>query len=209
MLNHFGPQKWWPADSPFEVVVGAMLTQNTNWKNVARALQNLKDRDLLDPHALFELAPEELAELLRPAGYFRLKAGRLRNFLRWLIDRFDGSLDDMFELSLSSLRDELLTINGIGPETADSILLYAGQKPTFVVDTYTHRIAVRHGWVDSTADYDELKQYFEGQFDEGQYNELHALLVRVGATYCRKREPSCDDCPLRRFLPDGGPIQPD
>jgi endonuclease-3 related protein len=211
LLDHFGPQHWWPGDSAFEIVLGAILTQNTSWQNVERAIGNLREADLLDVRALAALDPEELAHLIRPAGYFRIKARRLGNFLRWLMDRYDGSLDAMFAQSTSTLREELLAINGIGPETADSILLYAAGKPTFVVDAYTHRISVRHGWIEPEAGYDELKEYFEGRFpaDVPLYNELHALIVATAKTYCHKRSPHCDACPLRPFLPEGGIVQPE
>jgi endonuclease-3 related protein len=209
MLDHFGPQHWWPGDSSLEIAIGAILTQNTSWRNVTKALDNLKGRDVMDPHALDRLPLAELAELIRPAGYFRLKAKRLKNFLRWLVDRFDGSMDAMAAVGLSTLREELLSINGIGPETADSILLYAVGKPTFVVDAYTHRIAVRHGWIDPEAGYDELKEYFEGLLpgDVATLNEMHALIVNVGKRLCRPREALCGDCPLKPFLPEHGPVE--
>ncbi len=209
MLDHFGPQHWWPGDSALEIAIGAILTQNTSWQNVAKAIANLKKHGAMDAHALDRLPLAELAELIRPAGYFRLKAKRLKNFVRWLIDRFDGSMDAMAAVSLSTLREELLTINGIGPETADSILLYAAGKSTFVVDAYTHRIAVRHGWIESEAGYDELKDYFESRLadDAATLGEMHALIVAVGKKLCRRREAKCDDCPLKPFLPDGGPVE--
>jgi len=211
MLKHFGPQHWWPGDSPFEIAVGAILTQNTNWANVARAILNLKKANVLDAHSIHQLSHSELAELIRPAGYFRLKAKRLKNFVHWLVKRFDGSMDAMAACSLSTLREELLSINGIGPETADSILLYAAGKPSFVVDAYTHRIAVRHGWIEPEAGYDELKDYFESKLpaDVATLNEMHALLVQVGKNYCRPREARCEQCPMKPMLPEGGPIEPD
>ena len=141
----YGPQHWWPGESPFEIVVGAVLTQNTSWKNVERAIDNLRQADLLSPEELFAVPQEELAELIRPAGYYRLKAKRLRNLLQLIVEEFDGSLPAMFSMELSELRERLLAVNGIGPETADSILLYAGEFPTFVIDTYTARIVKRHG----------------------------------------------------------------
>ena len=211
LLQHFGPQHWWPGDSPFEIAVGAILTQNTNWQNVARAIENLKSANVLEPHAIDRLAIAELAELIRPAGYFRLKAKRLKNFVHWLVKRFDGSMGAMAAASLSTLREELLSINGIGPETADSILLYAAGKPTFVVDAYTHRIAVRHGWIEPEAGYDELKDHFESKLpdDVPTMNEMHALLVAVGKKLCRPREARCDECPLKPFLPEHGPQMPE
>jgi endonuclease-3 related protein len=209
MLDHFGPQHWWPGDSPLEIAIGAILTQNTSWQNVAKALDNLKKSGVMDAQTLDRLPLPELAELIRPAGYFRLKAKRLKNFLRWLIDRFDGSMEAMAAVSLGTLREELLSINGIGPETADSILLYAAGKSTFVVDAYTHRIAVRHAWIEPEAGYDELKDYFESRLadDAAMFNEMHALMVQVGKKLCRPREAKCDDCPLKRFLPDSGPVE--
>ena len=211
MLDHFGPQNWWPGDTPFEVAVGAILTQNTNWKNVERAIDNLKRHGLLEPHALHTLSVQELAELIRPAGYFRLKAGRLKNFVAWLVARYGGSMEAMAQESLDPLREELLAIKGIGPETADSILLYAAAKHTFVVDAYTHRVAVRHGWMEAEAGYHELKEYFESSLphDSDRLGEMHAQLVQVGKHYCHKSEPKCSECPLREFLPEGGPIVPD
>jgi endonuclease-3 related protein len=206
LLDCFGPQQWWPAQSPFEVLVGTILTQNTSWKNVERAIDNLREAGALEPERLYQLPLGELEELIKPAGYFRLKAKRLRNLLRYLIERFDGSLEVMFATSLGTLREELLAINGIGPETADSILLYAGKLPTFVVDTYTYRVMARHGWIDFETDYHSLKDYFESSLerDPALYNEFHALLVRVGNEYCRKT-PQCDECPLCDLLPDAGP----
>jgi endonuclease-3 related protein len=164
----------------------------------------------LDPHALYEVSPEELEELIRPAGYYRIKARRLRNVLALLVERYDGSLEAMFQTEPSQLREELLSINGVGPETADSILLYAGGVPTFVVDTYTHRVLARHGWIDFRVDYYEIKDRFESELpaDASLFNEFHALLVQVGKEHCKKT-PQCDGCPLSPLLPDGGPLSPD
>ena len=205
LKSRFGPQFWWPGDSAFEIVVGAVLVQNTNWKNVERALDNLRDAGLLAARSLYELPPEELEQLIRPAGYYRVKARRLRNLLGWLIDRFDGSLEQMFHTPLDVLRAELLAVSGIGPETADSILLYAGGLPTFVVDAYTTRVLVRHGWIDAEADYYRTKELFEENLpaDAALFNEYHALLVRLGKEYCRKT-PKCAGCPLEELLPEGG-----
>jgi endonuclease-3 related protein len=206
----YGPQHWWPGDSPFEVLIGAVLTQNTSWANVAKAIERLREADLLDPHALHAVPPKELEELIRPAGYFRVKAGRLRNLLELLLGRYDGSLEAMFAAGLETLRDELLSVNGIGPETADSILLYAAGLPTFVVDSYTYRVLARHGWIDFDADYHTIKAHFESSLDRdvALYNEFHALLVRLGKLHCRKKA-RCDGCPLAELLPDGGPREPE
>jgi endonuclease-3 related protein len=209
LLKRYGPQHWWPGETPFEVMVGAVLTQNTSWRNVTRAIANLRARDLMEPAALYAVPNEELAELIRPAGYFRLKAKRLRTLLDYVMDRWAGSLEEMFEAPTEQLRAELLEINGIGPETADSILLYAAGKASFVVDAYTYRVCVRHGWIEPEVDYEGLKEFFESALPEDVplYNELHALLVRVGHEHCRRR-PKCEGCPLEEMLPEGGPLEP-
>ncbi len=201
-----GPQHWWPGETPFEVLVGAVLVQNTNWNNVELAIANLRDEGVLEPHALYAIPAEALAQLIKPAGYFQVKAKRLRNLLKFVIEEFDGSLEAMFGRNLSTLREQLLSIHGIGPETADAILLYAGNLPTFVVDTYTHRVLARHGWIDYNTDYHELKEHFESSLpaDAALYNEYHALLVRAGKDYCRKTAPRCEECPLREMLPASG-----
>jgi endonuclease-3 related protein len=210
MLAKFGPQRWWPGDSPFEIMVGAVLVQNTAWRNVEQAINNLRDAGVMEPHALYNVPPEELAELIRPAGYYQLKTKRLRNLLRFLVEEHDGSLESMFSIGLPSLREQLLAINGIGPETADAILLYAGGLPTFVVDTYSHRILARHGWLDYDASYDDIKDYFESTLpeDAALYNEYHALLVRVGKDYCKRTAPNCEACPLAEMLPASGIVMP-
>jgi len=206
LLNHFGPQQWWPGENAFEVMVGAVLTQNTNWRNVERAIDNLRAADVLNLTAMYELRIDELADLIRPAGYFRLKAQRLRNLLELVVQRYEGSLDALFAVEQDRLRDALLAVNGVGPETADSILLYAGEKPTFVVDAYTHRVLKRHGWIEREADYHAIKHLFEKHLrpDVALFNEYHALLVRVGNQFCRK-QPKCDACPLAAVLPADGP----
>jgi endonuclease-3 related protein len=211
LLDAFGPQHWWPGESPFEVMVGAVLTQNTNWKNVERAIHNLREADLLEPHALLEVPLEELEELIRPAGYFRVKAKRLRSLLEFFVGRYDGSVEAMSATSVAELRGELLAVHGIGPETADSILLYAVGLPIFVVDAYTHRIFARHGWIGFDADYHQIQDYVQGELpqDAPTYNEFHSLLVRLGKNYCVKTNPKCAECPLRELLPNGGPLEPD
>ena len=144
LFERFGPQHWWPGETQFEIIVGAILTQNTNWTNVEKAISNLKGKDLLTPGKLYEVDTAKLAELIRPAGYFNIKAKRLKNFLVWFFKRYDGQLEELENVPVAKLREELLSIKGVGPETADSILLYALNKPTFVVDAYTARVAVRH-----------------------------------------------------------------
>ncbi|MCS7305194.1 MAG: endonuclease III domain-containing protein [Thermoguttaceae bacterium] len=206
----YGPQHWWPAQTPFEVIVGAVLVQNTNWKNVERAIGNLREAGLLEPRRLAKVPLPELEELIRPAGYYRIKARRLRNLLELIVRRYGGLLERMFSRPLDALREELLGVPGIGPETADSILLYAGGFPTFVVDTYTHRVLARHGWIGFDADYYQIKDFFESQLEANVqlFNEYHALLVRVGKLHCR-RQPKCSGCPLEQMLPEGGPLEPE
>ena len=193
----WGPQGWWPGDTPFEVAVGAILTQNTNWGNVSRAIAVLKGQDLLTPQALHDLPETELARLIRPAGYYNVKARRLKNFLDFLANHYGNSMAQMSAADLASLRPALLSIKGIGPETADSILLYALAKPTFVVDAYTFRILSRHGLMDDPCPYEELRQLFMEHLPAQVelYQEYHALLVRLGKEWCRP-QPRCATCPL-------------
>ena len=200
---HYGPQHWWPGETDFEVTVGAVLTQNTNWQNVEKAIANLKAADLLTPQALDALTEKQLAEYIRPAGYFNIKSRRLKNLIRWLMEEFDGSLETLRDYSIERLREELLSINGIGRETADSIILYALHKPTFVVDTYTYRVLVRHGCIDAESDYEQIKEFFEGRLPEDVelYNEFHALIVQVGKNHCKPRA-QCTKCPLQQFEHD-------
>jgi endonuclease-3 related protein len=208
LFSAFGPQHWWPGETPFEVMVGAVLVQNTAWRNVERAIVNLREAGAMAPEPLWRLPEAELAELIRPAGYFRIKARRLRNLLAYLFERHGGSLDAMFAVDTDTLRSELLSIHGIGPETADSILLYAAGRPTFVVDTYTARVLKRHAWIEPEADYHAIKEHFEGGLaaDAARYNEFHALLVRVGHLHCRKT-PQCETCPLKDLLPESGIVE--
>ncbi len=197
----YGSRNWWPAETPFEVVIGAILTQNTNWKNVEKAILNLKEANLLSPDALNKIEIGTLAEYIKPAGYFNVKAKRVKKFITWLFENYNGSLSEMFETGLFSLREDLLTVNGIGPETADSILLYAGNKPTFVVDTYTYRILTRHNLIEEGCTYDDMKSYFEDELpvDVELYNEFHALLVKVGNEFCKPKK-KCEECPLNKFI---------
>ncbi len=201
MLETLGPQGWWPGRTRFEVIVGAILTQNTSWGNVARAIENLRRACALTPQALAAIPPVRLARLIRSSGYYNVKAGRVKRFLGFLRDRYGLNLSRMFARRPSSLRRELLAVPGIGPETADSILLYAGRVPTFVVDAYTRRILSRHGLIAPDASYDEMQALFMEalQPNAALYNEYHALLVAVGKEYCRP-VPRCAACPLRRDL---------
>ncbi len=196
MLERFGPQGWWPGETPFEVAVGAVLTQNTSWANVEKAIGNLKAAGRLSAEGIHDLEREELAALIRPAGYFNVKAKRLKNLVDWLVENY-GDMDGLEGLSTYQLREELLGVNGVGRETADSILLYALSREIFVVDAYTGRIASRHGLIDAEADYEQLRGLFESNLptDVQLYNEYHALLVRVGNEFCKPR-PKCERCPL-------------
>lgn len=209
LLRHFGPQGWWPAGSEFEMAVGAILTQNTAWTNVEKALTRLREEERLTPGAMHELELEELAELIRASGYHHRKAARLRNFTRLIVDDFDGDFSALLALPPEQLRERLLGVNGIGPETADSIILYAAGGPIFVIDNYTARVAKRHGWVDFDADYHQMQEYFQGAVEENvpRYREFHALIVRVAKVHCGTR-PDCVPCPLRCLLPPGGPLEP-
>jgi endonuclease III related protein len=202
LWDAFGPQNWWPGDTAFEMAVGAILTQNTNWGNVSRAITALKDQDLLKAQALYDLPEEELSRLIRPAGYHNVKARRLKNFLDFLANQYETSMARLAADDLEALRPALLSIKGVGPETADSILLYALAKPTFVVDAYTFRILSRHGLIAEACSYEELRQLFmehlPAQVD--LYQEYHALLVRLGKEYCRP-QPRCTSCPMEGWPP--------
>ncbi len=197
LLKHYGPQHWWPGESPLEVMVGAVLTQNTNWSNVAKAIENLKQAGVLSLEGLSGLGGERLAQLIRPAGYYNLKAGRLGNLLAMITERYHGDLDYMMSQPVDELRRDLLAVKGIGPETADSILLYAVGQPIFVVDAYTFRILGRHGLANEAMGYFELQELFMDSLpaDTALFNEYHALLVRLGKERCKKSKPRCHGCP--------------
>jgi endonuclease-3 related protein len=205
---HFGHQHWWPGETPFEVCVGAILTQNTSWSNVERAIANLKAAQVLDARKLFALEESKLAALLRPAGYFNVKARRLRSFLRVLVEEYDGDLGRLFAGETAAVRERLLAINGVGPETADSMLLYAGGHHSFVIDAYTKRIFHRHGWCGADAGYEDLQRLCESALDQkprgerlDYWQDYHAQLVIVGKHFCRTRQPRCAECPLKPLLP--------
>lgn len=197
LFDHFGPQNWWPGDTPLEICIGAILTQNTNWKNVEKAIENLKKSKNLNLVRLGQISQQKLAELIKPAGYFNVKAKRLKNFISKVISDY-GSLEELQSLSDTDLRNYLLTISGIGPETADSMVLYAFERPSFVIDAYTKRILVRHGLVSEEANYYEMKDLFETHLEENTdlFNEYHALIVQTGKDFCKKSRPNCEECPL-------------
>src|SRR5712671_101471 len=230
LFRAWGHQHWWPAQSRFEMIVGAYLTQNTSWTNVERALGNLRKARLLTINGIRRTRQHKLEQLIRPAGYFRQKAQRLKTFLRFLDERYGGSFERMFAQPSEKLRAELLALNGVGPETADSILLYAGNHPVFVVDAYTRRVFLRHGIIGQNTSYEEIRAMIEQAIGNTEaeslvvqaaaadprhpvsrisssvrsalaqhYNELHALIVRVGNHYCRAK-PICEGCPLQPLL---------
>jgi endonuclease-3 related protein len=198
LLGHFGPQNWWPAETELEMMVGAVLTQNTNWKNVEKAIDNLKKRGVLSVKALGALPAVDLAEAIRPAGYFNIKAKRLKNLIQFIIEQYEADLFLFLKDDTERLREGLLSVKGVGPETADSILLYAARRPIFVIDAYTHRILVRHAMTGEEAGYYELQDLFMEHLplDVGLFNEFHALIVKTGKNYCRRR-PLCEECPLQ------------
>jgi len=201
LFRAWGPQGWWPGRTRFEIAVGAILTQNTAWTNVEKAIRRLKQAGALNLQVMHNADLEHLADWIRPAGYFNVKARRLRAFTTMIVDRYEGSLNKLFALDTESLRRELLAVNGIGPETADSIVLYAAKRPVFVVDAYTRRFMVRHGWLSDQAVYDEVAEVFTRALprDVSLYNEFHALIVVLGKNLCRPK-PKCDECPLKDLL---------
>jgi endonuclease-3 related protein len=201
LLEHFGPQHWWPGRTRLEVCVGAILTQNTAWTNVEHAIRNLRRARALNLPALHTAPLPHLAAWIRPAGYFNIKARRLRAFTTLVAERFGGKLEKLLALPTAELRATLLGVNGIGPETADCMVLYAARRPVFVVDAYTRRLLHRHGWCAAKAGYDELAALFTTALphDEQLFNEFHALIVALGKNYCRTRA-ECAKCPLRRWL---------
>ena len=198
LLNHFGHRNWWPGDTRMEIMLGAILTQAVSWKNVERAIANIKERDLLDLAKLKTVDQEELAELIKPALYHRQKARKIKELINFIVTNYEGNLDSMFKEPLGTLRDQLLQVWGIGPETADSILLYAGGKRVFVVDAYTRRVFYRLGLVEEDITYAELQQLMETHLPPqiAIYNDYHAQIVALGANYCKKTKPICNKCPI-------------
>lgn len=197
MYSTYGQQHWWPGETDFEVIVGAILTQNTNWTNVEKAINRLKEAELLTPEGIKDVEISELAELIRSSGYFNLKSKRLKSFISFLYDDFDGDLGKLFSMDLKTIRSKLLDVNGIGPETADSILLYAGGYPTFAIDTYTKRIFSRIGILREEHTYHQIQDYFMENLESDiqLFNEYHALIVKHAKEYCRTK-PICQSCPL-------------
>jgi endonuclease-3 related protein len=198
--DHFGSLHWWPADSPFEVVVGAVLTQNTAWTNVERAIHNLKQAEVLSPEDMAVLPVKRLEDLIRPSGFYHQKAARLQYLASHLLDGWQGNLAHLCDGPLNDARERLLALPGVGPETADSILLYAAGRPSFVVDAYTRRIFERIGILKGRETYDEIRQLFMQNLPEDAklYNEYHAQIVQLAKTCCRKTKTLCSDCPLNR-----------
>lgn len=201
MLDHFGPLNWWPAQTPFGVCIGAILTQNTAWNNVEKALLNLKSAECLSPQGITTVDLQKLAELIRPSGYYNQKAKKLKNFVRFFATEYGSSFRRWQADCVDVSRKKLLLVSGIGPETADSILLYALNKPVFVVDAYTRRIFSRHGFFPEKSTYDQIQDFFTLYLPQevSLYNEFHAQVVYTGKTFCRVR-PLCEKCPLNRGI---------
>jgi endonuclease-3 related protein len=206
----FGPQQWWPARTRLEVILGAILTQNTTWHNATLALRNLRQAGLLRWQTLRRAGPSALEACVRPSGFYRQKARTIRVFVDWLMREHVGSLDSLFSLPTEELRRRLLDLRGLGAETVDAILLYAVRRPLFVADAYTRRVLARHGLVPAAADYHQTQEFLHAHLppDTPLFNEFHALLVEVGKKHCRPRSPRCAGCPLEEFLPAGGVAQP-
>jgi endonuclease-3 related protein len=197
LYKAFSPMHWWPGETPFEVMVGAILTQNTSWRNVEKAIQRLKEKGVLNSEGIRQLKKSQLASLIQSSGYYRIKADRLKTFVDFLFEEYDGEVEKMGREPLKMVRERLLRVKGIGPETADSILLYGLNKPIFVVDAYTKRVLSRHGMISEKASYEEIQELFMNHLpiDEKLFNEYHALFVYLGKTVCKKT-PKCDICPL-------------
>lgn len=198
LYAHFGPQHWWPAESPFEVIIGAILTQNTAWTNVETAIAQLRQNNCLTLEALTAISEKKLATLIYSSGFFNQKARRLKTITSFISTAYGGSLHQLFSEPLEDLREKLLALKGLGPETVDSILLYAGDQPVFVIDSYTKRIFSRHRLIDEKASYESMQNYFMSQQDHHTqtFNEYHALIVKTAKIYCKKTA-SCSNCPLR------------
>lgn len=199
LLEAFGPQHWWPADDDFEIIVGAILTQSVSWKNVEKAIDNLKAEGLLSLDAVLAVDKDKLAALIKSTMYYNQKALKLKNFCRYIKQNYGGDIYSLFEKSIPNMRAELLSIKGIGPETADSIILYAAAKPIFVVDAYTRRIFSRLGFLPDDVKYSQMQDFFMSNLpsDVNLFNEYHALIVRLGKDYCKNKKPLCNECPVK------------
>ncbi len=195
--ERFGDLCWWPAETPFEVMVGAVLTQNTNWKNVEKAIEGLKKNGLMTPEAITKKSASSIARIIKPSGYYKQKALRLKEISKFVLQ--GKGLKGLEKIRTGVLREKLLEVKGVGPETADSILLYAFEHPIFVVDTYTRRIFARHGLINPDSSYDQVQEYVYDNFPKNikKFNQLHALIVETGKNYCRKKEGVCGECPLK------------
>lgn len=206
LLGHFGPRHWWPADTKFEVVIGCILTQNVSWKNVEQAVKNLKERQLINIDGLLETPDNELAGLIRTTRYYNQKASCLKNFCSFIKTGYNSSFEMLFQKELWELRSTLLSLKGIGRETADSIILYAANKPIFVVDLYTKRIFSRLGLIDYNAEYDDIQKFFMSNLPNQLYlfNEYHALIDALGHNYCKACNPDCVSCPLKTVCNKNG-----
>lgn len=202
LLESFGPQGWWPARTRWEVIWGAILTQNTTWRNATLALKNLRKARLLAWRPLRQVPLRELEQMIRPAGFYRQKARTLHNFANWIGQAHGGSLDSLFSLGSARARTQLLALKGIGPETADAILLYSGRLPVFVADAYTRRVLARHQFLSPTADYASAQEFLHLHLppDESLFNEFHALLVEAAKRFCHRNVAHCEECPLGKFL---------
>ena len=198
LFEHFGPRSWWPAETPFEVVIGAILTQNTAWTNVEQAIENLRAANALTAERVACLTSNALEDLIRPSGFFRQKSARLQELSRHLLSKWDGDLYRLCAGEIEEARQRLLSQKGIGPETADSILLYAAERPSFVVDAYTKRVFTRVGTLSGTEDYETIRDLFMRKLptDTQLFNEYHALIVELAKSYCRKKTPLCQQCPI-------------
>jgi len=209
LRGRFGPQQWWPARTRLEVILGAILTQNTAWHNATLALRNLRKSGLLSWQGLRRADLPGLEACVRPAGFYRQKARTIRDFVDWLSRQHAGSLHRLFSQPAEELRCQLLNLRGLGPETVDAILLYAAQRPLFVADAYTRRVLARHGFVSDAADYHKTQEFLHAHLprDVSLFNEFHALLVEVGKKHCKPQFPECAECPLEEFLLGGGAAQ--
>ena len=199
LFKHFGPQYWWPGETRFEVIVGAILTQNTSWRKVEKAILNLKKNKSLNCKKIANTDIKKLEKMVQPSGFYKQKAERLKRFCKYLEKNYNSDLNKFFDRNIDEIRNELLSLNGIGNETADSILLYAGEKLMFVIDAYTKRMGERTG-ITKAKSYDELQDFFEKNLPKNieLYKEFHALIVELGKNFCRKK-PRCDGCPLENI----------